>query len=494
MSEPISEQVIKKSLPELIQAFEQQYQTTVPETVDVTAQQVRDAANGNKTEPIFIVLDDDPTGTQSVANLPVLTRWEQEDLRWAFEQKAPAIYVMTNSRSLSAEDARQINKDVAEAALQVAAEQGIKVSFVSRSDSTLRGHYPLEPEVLAESVEKQNGQVDGVIVVPAFGDAGRITVGGVHYAGSARDGFIPVGESEFAKDATFGYRHSDLAEWVEEKTGGATSAEQVIRIPLDVLRADLAQVTTKLLEAKNRQPIIADIVTEQDLRQLSLAIIAAEAQGAHFIYRVGPPFMRARIGQDVPAPLDEQAVAQARTANTDVKGGLIVVGSHVPTTTRQLQALLAEGSAQVVELDVRTVLSADRDTYLEATSAKVIELLRQDNVVFHTSRELVTGDTADESLAIARDVSSALIEVVNAVAHAVKPKFVIAKGGITSSDVASRGLEMTRATVIGPMQPGIISLWQLGDGPAAGVPYIVFAGNVGDDQSLVHVAHVLSHA
>lgn len=490
----MSEQNTKKSLQELIRAFEQERQTTVPENFDVPAQQVRHAADGNQNEPVFIVLDDDPTGTQSVANLPVLTRWAQEDLQWAFDQKAPAIYVMTNSRSLAADDAERINKDVAEAALKVASEKGIKVSFVSRSDSTLRGHYPLEPEVLADSVEKQNGRVDGVIVVPAFGDAGRITVGGVHYAGSERDGFIPVGESEFAKDATFGYQHSDLAEWIEEKTLGNTTKDQVIRISLDVLRQDLGQVTSQLLEAKDRQSIIADIVTEEDLRQLSLAIIAAEAQGAHFIYRVGPPFMRARIGQEVPAPLDEQAVAQARIAPADTQGGLIVVGSHVPTTTRQLEALLAEDSAQVVELDVRTVLSAEREAYLEKTSAEVTELLSQGNVVLHTSRELVTGNTADESLAIARQVSSSLIAVVNAVAHSVKPKFVIAKGGITSSDVASRGLEMTRATVIGPMQPGIISLWQLGDGPAAGVPYIVFAGNVGDDQSLVHVTNTLSHA
>ena len=490
----MSKQSMKKSLRELIQAFEQEHQTTVPENTDVSAQQVRGAADGNQHEPVFIVLDDDPTGTQSVANLPVLTRWEEEDLQWAFEQNAPAIYVMTNSRSLAADDAEKINKDVAEAALKVAAKKGINVSFVSRSDSTLRGHFPLEPEVLADSVEKQNGRVDGVIVVPAFGDAGRITVGGVHYAGSERDGFIPVGESEFARDATFGYKHSDLAEWVEEKTLGNTAKDQVIRIPLDALRQDLAQVTSQLLEARDRQPIIVDIVTEEDLRQLSLAIIEAEAQGAHFIYRVGPPFMRARIGQEIPAPLDEQAVAQARTTPAETKGGLIVVGSHVPTTTRQLEALLAEDSAQVVELDVRTVLSEKRETYLKATAENVIAQLAQGNVVLHTSRELVTGNTADESLAIARQVSSALIAVVNAVAHAVKPKFVIAKGGITSSDVASRGLEMTRATVIGPMQPGIISLWRLGDGPAAGVPYIVFAGNVGDDQSLVHVTKTLSHA
>ena len=112
--------------------------------------------------------------------------------------------------------------------------------------------------------------------------------------------------------------------------------------------------------------------------------------------------------------------------------------------------------------------------------------------MLHTSRRLVTGKDAQDSLAVARRVSDAVVEVVNSTVHRVSPRFVIAKGGITSSDVASRGLEMTRAQVVGPMQPGIISMWRPVDGPAAGVPYVVFAGNVGTDDSLAEVTATLS--
>lgn len=465
-----------------------------PDGPATSADSVRHAADANPKEPVFIVLDDDPTGTQSIANLPVLTRWEKADLEWALGQQAPAIYVMTNSRSLSPADAEKINQDVADAALAVAEGLNITVSFVSRSDSTLRGHFPLEPDTLSQRIESHGGHVDGVILVPAFGDAGRITVDGIHYAGSTDTGFIPVAESEFAQDATFGYSHSDLAQWIEEKTEGAVSATEVIRIPLDVVRSGSAAIAALLAGAKNRQPVIADIVTENDLRLLSLGIIEAEKNGSQFIYRVGPPFMRARIGQEVPTPLNQTAVADARTAPIEADGGLIVVGSHVPTTTRQLTALLDQGGAEVVELDVRMALSDQRETYLEALSEQVIALIRGNNVILHTSRELITGEDATDSLAIARSVSAALITVVNNTVHAITPKFVIAKGGITSSDVASKGLEMTRATVIGPMQPGIISMWSLGDGPAAGVPFIVFAGNVGTDRSLIDVTHTLTHA
>lgn len=70
---------------------------------------------------------------------------------------------------------------------------------------------------------------------------------------------------------------------------------------------------------------------------------------------------------------------------------------------------------------------------------------------------------------------------------------MIAKGGITSSDVASKGLGIRHALVRGPMLPGLVSLWQPVGGLADGVPYIVFAGNVGDDDSLADVVATLTH-
>lgn len=433
---------------------------------------------------VLIVLDDDPTGTQSVSDLPVLTRWTAKDLGWAFAQNAPAIYVMTNSRSLDPADAKQINIEVAEAALAAAGDR--KLTFVSRSDSTLRGHFPLEPDILADV---SGVDIDGYLIVPAFGDAGRITVGGVHYAGSEEDGFVPAAETEFAKDATFGYIHSSLAEWVEEKTRGAKKADDVIVIDLDDLRGGTAQ--DKLREAHDRQAIAVDIVSEDDLRLLAAALKKAEDAGKRFIYRVGPPFVRAVIGQDIPDVVTPEKLRSAGVTTDHVKGGLIVVGSHVPTTTRQLNALIDANLATTTELNVKTVLE-DAEGYTDRLALEISTALEKGNVILHTSRELVTGKNKDDSLRIARTVSEALVGTVNKVIHTMTPKFVIAKGGITSSDTASKGLEMTRATVVGPMQPGIISLWKAEDGPARGIPYIVFAGNVGNDDSLVDVVERLS--
>ncbi len=104
-----------------------------------------------------------------------------------------------------------------------------------------------------------------------------------------------------------------------------------------------------------------------------------------------------------------------------------------------------------------------------------------------TSRKLVTGADADASLELSRAVSTAVVEVVRGIIERTVPRFVLAKGGITSSDVAARGLEIRHAVAVGPMLPGIVSLWVAQDGPAAGIPYVVFPGNVGDETSLTTV-------
>jgi uncharacterized protein YgbK (DUF1537 family) len=110
----------------------------------------------------------------------------------------------------------------------------------------------------------------------------------------------------------------------------------------------------------------------------------------------------------------------------------------------------------------------------------------------HTSRLLVKRDDPTESLRIARTVSAAVVAVVQRTLAAHPPRFVIAKGGITSSDVAAYGLGIRHGIVRGPMLPGIVSLWEPVDGPAKGIPFVVFAGNVGDDRSLLEVVRVLS--
>jgi uncharacterized protein YgbK (DUF1537 family) len=435
----------------------------------------------------LVVLDDDPTGTQSVADLPVLTRFTAADFEWAFAQHAPAVYVLTNTRSLDPAEAEQRNREVVRNAL--AAADGSALGFVSRSDSTLRGHFPLEPEVIADELARASGaRTDAVVVVPAFPDAGRVTIGGTHYMRDGAGGLTPVAETEFAQDATFGFTRSRLAEYVEEKSGGRYPARDVLVLDLDVIRG--GGVAEALDGATGGVPAVADIVTENDLRALALGLAEAERRGKTLLYRVGPPFVRGRIGQEVRAPLTAEEAFAGRPPGEG--GGLVVIGSHVGLTTRQFDVLRAEHRcARVVELHVEELLDGGAGE-IDAVVGDVVAGLAEGDVVLHTSRTLVRADTPDGSLRIARTVSAALVEVVRRTLDRHPPRFVVAKGGITSSDVASEGLQIRHAIVRGPMLPGIVSLWEPVGGPAAGIPYVVFPGNVGDDRSLLDVVRVLA--
>jgi len=483
-----------------------------PAEVPIPAATVADAvaASNAETPRVLVVLDDDPTGTQSVADLPVLTRWDVEDFIWAFGQSKPAVYVLTNSRSLDPAEAAARNEEVVRNALAAAGSPAqLRLGFVSRSDSTLRGHYPLEPDVIAATVAEVSGEkTDGVVLVPAFPDAGRVTIGGVHYmrgTGEAAGTLTPVSETEFAKDATFGFTTSVMADYVQEKSQGRFAAGSVIVLHLNIIRAGAAaqdpaagaQISANAIAdaieaATDSTPIVADIVTENDLRALSLGLEEAERRGKKLLYRVGPPFGRARIGQEIRTELSG---AEAYAGNTPSEaGGLIVVGSHVGVTTRQLKALTEQHSAaRIVEIDVEKLLGDTAEEHLDQTVDTVVEALRGGDVIVHTSRLLIKTDDPAESLRIARTVSAAVVAVVNRTLKTFPPRFVIAKGGITSSDVAAHGLEIRHAIVRGPMLPGIVSLWEPVDGPAKGIPYIVFAGNVGDDQSLADVTRKLSN-
>ncbi|PID98494.1 MAG: hypothetical protein CSA83_00960, partial [Actinomycetales bacterium] len=451
----------------------------LPPAPQVSAEDVVCAQQASRRSLVQVVLDDDPTGTQSVAGLPVLIAWEVTDFIWAFQTEAPAIYVMTNSRSLTAENAEAINRQVIGAALTAASKVGKELSFVSRSDSTLRGHFPLEPNTIADCLQNQTDPITGTIICPAFPDAGRITIAGVHYAGNPETGYLPVGETEFAADATFGYQNSYLPDWVAEKTGGGV-AKQVLVLDIHTLRTDLEAAVELLQSAKDGQPIVVDAVVEADLRQLALALIKAEDAGSRFIYRVGPPFVRARIGQTEHPPLTPAEISTVSKTSNNTPGGLLVVGSHVGLTTRQL-AYLKETTAIVeLEINVAKILQeTSRKQYLTQIVTDAVKALANGNVLIQTSRDLVRGADADESLKISRKVSASVVEVVQEILAEVSPRFVIAKGGITSSDVASKGLGIRHAMVVGPMLRGIVSLWVGQDGRGAGIPYVVFAGNVG---------------
>jgi uncharacterized protein YgbK (DUF1537 family) len=433
------------------------------------------------------VLDDDPTGTQTVHGVPVLTTWSVEDLRWALEQLSPTFYVLTNSRSLPEAEAAAMNREIASNLAAAAEGTGTDFVVTSRGDSTLRGHFPAETDALAEGI---GGPIDGVILCPCYLEAGRLTADDTHWVRQG-ERLVPAGETEFARDASFGYASSDLRLWVEEKTAGRVPASEVVSVGLgDIREGGPSRVAEILRGVSGGLPVVANAASYADLEVFVLGLLDAEEEGKRFLYRTGPSFVRARGGIPEKGPLRSEELYRRRPRRGH---GLVLVGSHVALTTSQLEEALKLDGVRPVELSVPRLLEeAEREEELARVAGEVNAGLAGSEVVVYTSREVVGGGPGRTGFEVGRAVSDALVEVMRRVDAGAPLAFVVAKGGITSSDVGTRGLGVRRAEVAGQMLPGIVSVWVLPEESAfPGLPYVIFAGNVGGPDSLARVIEIL---
>jgi len=424
----------------------------------------------------LVVLDDDPTGTQTVRDIAVVTTWDVATLTTELSAAPSCFYILTNSRSLTAAASRALHLELAThlRAASVATRRPVVVA--SRSDSTLRGHYPLETDALADVL----GPFDVTCLTPYFEAGGRYTLNDTHYVAEG-DRLVPAGETPFARDAAFGYRHSHLPSWVEEKTAGRTRAADVASISLDLLRRSGPTVIAEMLRGFPRGSVcIVNAAAPRDIEVFAAATLAAEATGSRFLFRTAAGFVAARIGQSPQHALLAPSAFSTPTSH----GGLTLVGSYVPKTSAQLAAVLATQAVMPIELDVSALLDDARraSTLATAIAAMNAALASGRDTVVYTSRQLVTSTDATASLAIGRRVSDALIDVVRGLA--ATPRYLIAKGGITSSDTATLGLGVRRAIVLGQALPGV-PVWRLGsEARFPGLGYVVFPGNVGSDTAL----------
>jgi uncharacterized protein YgbK (DUF1537 family) len=437
-----------------------------------------------------VVLDDDPTGTQTVHDVPVVTGWTADDLRWALDQGTTTVYVLTNTRSMAEAQAAEVNREAVANLLTAARALGVEVSVVSRGDSTLRGHFAAEVAAVTDALRAGGERVDGVLFCPAYPEAGRVTVNDEHWI--AEDGVLtPVSASHYATDATFAFGTSNLPAYVEERTAGAVRAADVVSIGLEDIRLGGPERVAELLGGlRDARVAVANALDHGDLETLAAGVVLAEEAGHRFVYRTGPSFVRARGAIAQRAPLTPEEVYGY--AQRDGRG-LVVVGSHVELTTRQVERLEAAGGVARIELDVRSVLDPQRlQQVVDDVASRVLRALAERDVLLVTSRELVRGGSGEASLAIARAVSHALVAVVGQVVQNRELRFLLAKGGITSSDVFTHGLLARRARVLGSLLPGMVSVWQAEDGVDPGLPYVVFAGNVGAEDDLRHAVQVLS--
>jgi uncharacterized protein YgbK (DUF1537 family) len=421
----------------------------------------------------LVVLDDDPTGTQAVADVPVLLDWDA-DLVSRSARGRPSLHLLTNSRALSAERAHELVQDAAETAVAALGRPRLWL----RGDSTLRGH--LLEEYLAVRDAAYPGRTPPLLLVPALPHplAGRITVDGTHMI--ERDGVrVPLHATEYARDPSFAYRDARLLQWAEDRSDGffpVAAGRELGRAGADALAAALLD----LAAAGTPAVCVPDAATVADLETIADGLRRAEAAGAEVIVRSAPTFVGVFAGN----------LASAGVAPPAVEGSLLVVcGSYVSTTTRQLAALAEAHPGSVIEVNVAALASPEPEHEIARAAAAVSRVLaRAGTAVVSTPRER---PEPTRSLEAGERIAQNLARVVAAVEPA--PATVLAKGGITSAVVARIGLGARSALALGPLVDGV-ALWRL-DGPGGRtIPFVVFPGNVGDDQTLLEVVELLRAA
>ncbi len=429
--------------------------------------------------PKIIVLDDDPTGSQTVHSCLLLMQWDVETLRLGLRDAAPIFFVLTNTRSLPPDRARAITLEVCQNLRKAIHDENIQdFLVVSRSDSTLRGHYPVETDAIAEEL----GPFDAHFLVPAFFEGGRTTRDSIHYL-KVNGVDTPVHETEFAQDSVFHYRHSYLPDYVEEKTQGRIKSSQVERFVLQDLRSGVA---LRLMGLKQNHCAVVDGETQMDLDRFASDILTAAKAGKRFLFRSAASILTA-LAKLPPQPISSEAM---NTYVRNGKPGAVLVGSHVKKTTEQLEQLLTMPGAIGVEVKIQqlvedpSVSSAGFRSLLQEVTAKAasIHASGQTPVIYTSRGELVFDDMVTR-LRFGETVSTLLMEILKQLPLDIG--FLISKGGITSNDTLSQGLGLRTAYLLGQVSPGVSMVRTEADHPQFPLlPVVLFPGNVGDTQAL----------
>jgi len=435
-----------------------------------------------------VVLDDDPTGTQTVYNVPCLTTWDEEAILEEFNNPEPLFYILTNSRSASSAEAYSINKLIGERIVKISAKCQKKYILISRSDSTLRGHFPVEMEALREGLQAPDLPC---LLVPAFFPGGRITVNDLHYVKDGED-YIEVGKTEFSRDSYFGYHNSHLKFWVEEKSLGQVKASDVVSLSLDTIRNQgYEEVNLFLNSLKSRQYAVINACCQEDLDIVSHAFWLSIKEGKSFLIRSAASMVASLMGLSNRPYLSihELTIKSDNYLYAGKNGGLMVMGSYVEKSTRQLNFLineLSKNNRNFVHLELKTedlINSGHADKTISDLSRQAnLQLSSGKTVLMTTSRILMRGKNSLEDLQINETVANALISVVKGIDQV--PLFFVAKGGITSSTMATECLGIKKAFVLGQAMAGV-PVWECGpESKFPSLPYVIFPGNVGNESAL----------
>ena len=425
----------------------------------------------------MVVLDDDPTGIQTVHGCLLITRWDEESVRLGFEDAEPFFYILTNTRAMTRDEAEQVTREAMEMVVKVNQDYSYQLIIVSRSDSCLRGHFPLETDVMRQCLVEHGYSVyEKTPFCPAFIEAGRVTIEGIHYMKDGKQ-LIPVSQTEFARDNVFAYHTSILTEYIKEKGANPDDYEIVDAESYDELYRFARHLTSDIIH----QP--------SDLRhQPSAIVIRSSSSLPKAISGISDqPLLDRSILSPQPSAIIPQTSARpsgrfapsGQRALSPLNPGCFIVGSHVKKTTQQLEHLLQAEGTCAIEVDVQRILD-DSALLMSETLDTIRQVVEMGlTPVIYTSRQEIRLDDANQRQHLGQQVSDFLVDIVYRLPFT--PSYLVGKGGITSHDILTKGLGIRSARVLGQVIPSVPCVM------APHFPYIIFPGNVGNEDSLREV-------
>ncbi len=443
----------------------------------------------------FVVIDDDPTGSQTVHDCLLLLKWDCSTLAKGFESKSNLFFILANTRSLSENDAKLTIEEICKNLKTVIASQAYEeeIIFISRGDSTLRGHNFLEPSAINSCL----GPFDATFHIPAFIEGKRLTINGLHFVDKT-----PIEQTIFARDKIFGFETSNVKNLLFQKSKSRIKIEDIQNLLLsdiEILNDEENNIVFKKLKnLNNNKHVIVDVENYSQLKKFSLVIKKLNSQ-KQFLFRTAASFISS-ISEKKSISQSEIFFYNLRLRNKEKSflPGLIIVGSYVELSTIQLNNLLEISNCYPVELDVFEffkITSSDnnqrRRNLFKNKFLKEIRFSfeRGKTPVLFTSRKFMSLDSS-ELFNFYNLLASFIAELVADLKHEIG--YLISKGGITTNLILSNGLNADYVYLEGQILTGIsVVTHNLKNHKK--LPIVTHPGNIGNKDSLVKIWKVFEN-
>ena len=446
----------------------------------------------------IIVFDDDPTGSQTVHDCLLLLKWDYQTLLKGLRSPSKLLFILCNTRSLSEDEASKKLNEICNSLMNVIKSENFSLNnfiFVSRGDSTLRGHNFLEPQV----INKNFGPFDATFHIPAFIEGGRLTINGRHFVND-----IPAHKTIFARDKIFGYETNNLKDLLYKKSASKIKLDDIKNInlsDLNILESNSKnQIFLKIKNFSNNIQIIVDVGNYLHLNKFCFAINKLQTE-KKFLFRTAASFISAisRIGENSKNNIYYSKLRR-KDENQKYMRGLIVVGSYVDISTIQLNNLLKSPSFKPIEINVEEFRKLfnlrDKEEVITILKNKLIyqvrELLEQNfTPVIFTSRKLISFKDKCEEFKFSNALALFMAQIINEVKHEIG--YLVSKGGITSNTILSEGFNVDSVYLEGQIITGISVLNVILPKIKGFIPVITFPGNIGAPDTLYEVVNILEN-